>query len=165
MQLIQEADEIFSKLEAPPIYFIVDVGHAHLPGIAKNFLDKNIDCYFVIPERINNRFHETIKYWAKGYETAKSKIISPKSYATFIDCHRQNKFSTIDFPTSKRLEELGIKRVIYFNEAKVGSSLRIETQGEMKPILKEYQNKGFDVGIYGIDPRKKSKFPTRNLYP
>jgi len=139
-------------------YIIVNAGHAHLPGIADYLLNHNMDCSFVIPGRINERFHETIKYWAKEYKKQKEKSgDSVKGYATLIDCHREYQLEGPHFPTAEKLQGLGIKRVILFQESSVGKIEKLPEISDLTPIFCDYQKAGLEIYAYGIDLRQGSR--------
>ena len=114
-------------------YFIIDIGAAHLPGVALLLSTYGVDCSFVIPEERHSRMKETLKYWGADYEAVKSSINNPKSFATLIDCHRDYKLDTKDFPSTEKLKGLGIKRVFLLKEAKVG---KFDLQDE--PTINQY---------------------------
>lgn len=106
-------------------YFIVDIGAAHLPGVALDLLRKGIDCSFYLPHNAINRLDETSRYFAKEYERAKASMERPKGYASMIDIHRNDSNRSGElpesaFPTAEKLQRLGINNVVYLCEASVG---------------------------------------------
>ncbi len=57
MELRGGTNIVLSRIEdLSDIYFIIDIGHAHLPGVAEMLVEYGIDCSFVIPGNINERF-------------------------------------------------------------------------------------------------------------
>ncbi len=154
----------FLKYKMRNDYLIVDIGHAHLPGVAYNLLSSNIiDCYFAIPQPINKRFHETIKYWALEYDVKKRQCETPEGLATLIDIHRNDstenqrhkyQLNSSHFPSAKRLKELGIERIVYLSESPVGFVEQPIFPEDLAPILKTYQTEGLPIVEYGIDARQ-----------
>ena len=145
MELRRGLNIILSRLEnIKGFYIIVNIDPTYLPGIAEMLVGHGIDCSFVIPEQIHNRlihdrFHETLKYWSKDFNTKKQKLQKPVGYATLIDCHRRYKLSNSYFPTPKQLKELGINKIIYLIEAPVGKLFNTSPKEDLEDLIKKYQ--------------------------
>ena len=137
----------------PNTYYIVDIGHAHLPGLLYFLADAKIDCSFMIPGSINPRFSETAKYWAGRVKEAQEKIGAPLSYATLIDSHRTYSLGIKHFPSAELLLQLGIYEVLYFIENKFGQYDNKQQRLWSENILKNYDDAGIRVYTFGIDIR------------
>ena len=113
------------KMKFDGTYFVVNIGHAHLPGIAVELARNGIESYFSIAGPIHPRFKEAIKYWAGEYHKINSTRGRFTGLATLTDHHR-NCIGTPDeewydlprgaFPSEEQLRHLGIERVIFLDE-------------------------------------------------
>ncbi len=150
-------------------YFIVDVGHAHLPGVAVALQQRGVDCSFVIQDSINPRFQQALKYWAATYNNGRSIPLQPRRMATFLDCHRADGSDdnlTYDvhdnwihnyLPSVDQLRSSGINRVCVLLEAEVNQTWAFEggyPDISLHNILNQYQSNGFPVVCKGIDMEK-----------
>jgi hypothetical protein len=154
MELRDGVRDILLEIDdLPGSYLIVDIGHAHLPGVAEMLEDFGIECYFVIPGKISDRFQETSKYWAKDFKAKKDRL-NPQGYATLVDIHREYSLKKEYFPTPEKLKQLRIKEIIYLTEAPVGKFPDAPIVKDLENIFQSYQTAGFKIKAYGIDKRQ-----------
>ncbi len=163
LQLVDGVTEMLHGFgDIKDTYFIVDVGHAHLPGIATLLAENDIECSFVIPGKINPRFQNTLKYWAKAFSEKKARLDKPVGYASMIDAHRDETFCEDhssyellprDFPSAEKLKELGIKKVVYMNEGGVGKYSKVPDIHELSKLMKNYKKAGLEIEACGVDER------------
>lgn len=166
------------KDEFQDTYFIVDVGHAHLVGVAYELLKKGVDPSFVLHEKVNPRFGEALKYWARRYQKARNPERDIRGYATMVDCHRDTEVPEEVFPTADRLRELGVKRVVLLKESAAFRNacnpidnfpwnhpdalkprLGVEDSApDIEPSLESYVEAGIPVSVMGIDNRQNRRF-------
>ena len=148
----------------PKPYFIVNLGHAHLLGIADFLVEILVDCNFVLPDLTCDRFHETAKYWAGKFKDKKEKMVEPKGFASLVDAHRKKRIDRSLFPEKKDLERLGVERVIYLMEGRVGPHPNYLSPAGASPLsdvpLSEY-SKDFPIEVWGIDLRQGFVDPER----
>ena len=148
-QCAQHIAEHFSDKKT---YYIVDVGLAHLVGIADALMKSGIDCSFVIRGEVNARFKNALRYWAESFDEAKRQLTEPVGYATLIDAHRS---CTIDpnfhLPSLQKLKELDIERVIKLDEGNFGHwrkfSLPKDAEGYRKVLEEADINEMVTYGI------------------
>lgn len=139
-------------------YFIVDIGHAHLPAVAYQFIKLRINVYFFIPYQTHPRMCETIAFFSELYTEKKTNFSKPRGYATLIDTHRHDSKDygkTYDllknsFPSVDVLRSLGIKRVVYLNEGLFRTKLSYFPQ-DIEPIKKEYTQGDISFLALGIN--------------
>ncbi|MBT5022455.1 hypothetical protein HOK51_04835 [Candidatus Woesearchaeota archaeon] len=142
-------------------YLIVDVGHAHLAGLAYVLRKNGVDCSFFISEKPHDRMREALKYWAGKMDIESDRSVY--GYATMIDIHRGSGLDKKGllpkdaFPIPEKLKELGIERVIYLSESSVDKSKKRDWTCSKLDVffaLKLYRDAGFDVSRQGIDYRQ-----------
>lgn len=152
-------------------YFILEIGGAHIPGVALELVKGSIDVYFFIPRQLHPRFKDAIKYWQDLYQREKCTARRTIGYATAIDLHRENLFkflyrdeivTTDSFPSVERLRELGIKRIVYlFESGEALGPIPVQNLGRysmpkikphIKKLLSDYA-KHFPLTMFNIDPR------------
>ena len=161
---ISRLHDVMKKKKIPyeGTYLIIDIGHAHLVGIADYLLRHEVEPYFMIPGKANDRIKEALKYWKNSYEDAKRCSSTPKGFATLFDCHRDtglglngeyNLLSTA-FPTPEKLMELGISRVFYANEGdgELEKPYGAYATEDVKNVIKDYEKSGLKFMQHGIFP-------------
>jgi hypothetical protein len=151
-------------------YFVVNIGHAHLLGVAYKLMQKGIDCSFVLQEGTSARFKEAAKYWARRYKDQKENLDEIIGYATLIDCHRNDPvmvggeitnpkeergLSRDLFPTVDKLRELGIEKIMYLKESRADGKRKAPNYvaQDLREPFKEYQEAGISITCAGIDYR------------
>lgn len=157
-------DDVVKGLRVPyeGTYFLIEVGHAHLVGIAEFLIRQGVEPYFMIPGDANSRMQETLRYWLKEYESAKSRLNLPKGFATLVDCHRETivepegeyYLTHLAFPSAKKLKSLGINRVFYMNEGrnKLEKPFGVYRSPDLSRIINQYESEGLDFLQHGIWP-------------
>lgn len=145
-------------------YFIVEIGHAHLPGIAVEFLKLNFDVYFFIPSYAHPRMKETIAYFSGNHIQNKVLLRKPiNGYVTLLDCHRHDysnkeyNLNQSSLPTAKFLKKKGITKIILLNEGEFGKET-VLPQKDIKPIIENYKQAGIEYYGYGINKREINTF-------
>ncbi len=160
----QEANKVLSSLkDLSRTYIIVDIGHAHLLPVAVTLASYGVDSHFMIPGEIHPRLKESLKYWADEFQDMQRSITAPIAYATLLDCHRDYEVAKNKFPSADRLKELGVTTVLYLNESRPGFvspgslSRYLEVCNHFDLYNQNYQDKGLEVKVCGIDPRQKPR--------
>lgn len=166
-KIVKGVEGIFNSTtirDVTDAYLIVQAGFPHLPAImAKNLLPRNIDCYFYVNDG-HSRAHETIKYYGSTIKKEKEVFDQPNGLATLIDAHREYLVNEA-FPSSSKLDELGVERVICLDEEawgwkmplSIGRRFHSDKEGridkkDVGKYLRSMSNKGFVTERYGIAP-------------
>jgi hypothetical protein len=148
----------------PETFFIVNVGHAHLPGVATTLLGRQIEPYFYLPDA-HPRIKETLKYWSTDFQVLKEKQQTPPlSHAMMLDIHRQESIGISsqpydvirsNFPDIQYLKSNKIKNIVVFGEFGLGKSDTVKYHGGLDEFLTECIQNKILVLHYGIDMRQK----------
>ncbi|TAE81727.1 MAG: hypothetical protein EAY76_04195 [Alphaproteobacteria bacterium] len=75
-----------------------------------------------------------------------------KSLFIGLEGHRKYALSTENFPTADELKALGITRVVYLTESRVGENTGL-IAADMKPYVEQLQRSGLTIESHGVDPR------------
>lgn len=178
---VKELEERISKEGIPyeGTYFIINIGHAHLVGVAEYLMRQGVEPYFMIPGLAQPRIKEALRFWEKAYCHAKENLGKPRGLATLIDCHRDTaEGSNFDIepncqgyrllpaalPSASELRNLSIKKVIYLGETtitKIDKPYGVFHTEDLKQRIENYEAEGIKIEQYGIDPRKEEiAFPS-----
>jgi len=150
-------------------YFIVDIGHAHLPAVAHRLQYFNVDISFMIPGYANPRMSETIAFYSRGnliQIPGLFNIKTPNAYATLIDCHRNDQngnnyeLDASSLPPMDILKRLGITNIVYLNEGdfevKIDKFPK-DLEKSIEDYRKELKISGFGINL--INSINKSRIP------
>lgn len=146
-------------------YFVIDIGHTHLPGIGVSLMNQGIDVSYFLPKQSHPRIQKTISFYADKQKIAKDNLREILGYATLIDCHRASILKEYPFyflddkvlPNPDKLRELGIKRVVYLDESCIDRERYNKIMREFRNRFIEYKDAGFEIKFHGIDMREHSK--------
>jgi len=156
LEFYKNAAEVARILGGRSTYFIVDVGHKHLPGIATAFEEHGIRTAFYLTKDCHPWFKMAAKYWAGRLTMAKAG--GKLGAATLVDAHRKEDLPDAAFPDPKALKKSGIKKVIILTEARSWDEIPLnffspESSKETFRLIAGYRDAGFEVKGLGIDPR------------
>jgi hypothetical protein len=179
---IEEDDTLFleglneviqrDKISFQGTYFVVDVGHAHLPGLGVELLKNKVDVSYFLPCDTVKRIRETIAYFATDHEGAKKKLEDVVGYATLIDCHRVDEFIDKKLPryslspsvllSPEKLRKLGLSRIVYLSEGNIdnevytGENIEFGVTKDLNDQFRAYRDAGFELLFRGIDKRQRN---------
>lgn len=179
--MIEGMKEVMQRDDIPVegTYFIVDVGHAHLPGLGLELRRLGVDTTYFLPLCGTMRMRNTVAYFAQAQQIAKDNLDTVLGYATLIDCHRDDAFPAdlprysltgIALPSADKLRELGITRIVYFSEASVDDEVYLREDfgcgvaKDLRDSFVEYRDAGFELLVRGVDKRPKREITPRDEF-
>lgn len=144
---------------SPNTMVIADTGH-DIPMLAQlhknDALKFNSAFQFKFPKQEDaniSRISGQTLTWGGEISQAESKISKPNGLYLGLEAHRNWKIDTTKMPSVQELQDLGIKKIVYLNEASPNVTLSAENTRELKQYFQDLEKSGIEIHYKGVDPR------------
>lgn len=156
-------------------FYLIDIGLPHIPSLQSALLDLEIDPgVYVAPskEHLNepssaghfSRYINAYEVLREELFQKREKLAKAKGHALMINSHAESeearKIVKI-FPSPERLKQLGIRRLVFAEEAFFREERKIkdyeEIGGSISAYLLSCHKAGIEVKIIGIDYRYRNR--------